>query len=87
MKIQPLKNNLAVVRIKTKAQTESGIILTSAATIEIDKAQIVAIGPDVVGLAIDDLVLVDWNKAKGTTLDGIPTYVLNEDDVQGKIVG
>ena len=53
----------------------------------VDTEQVVAIGPDVAGIAVDDLVLVDWNKAKGTTLDGIPTYVLNEDDVQGKIVG
>jgi co-chaperonin GroES (HSP10) len=80
MKIQPLGKKLAVVKLKSDTQTETGIILTKGVD-SIDKAKIIAAGPEVKGVVVGETVLINWNKATASTIDNIPVYMLTEDDV------
>lgn len=81
--IRPLKDKVACVRITKTKKTESGIILTKDDSAEVDQAAVVAMGPDVTLVSIGDTVLIDWNKASVATIDGIPTYVVAEENIVG----
>jgi co-chaperonin GroES (HSP10) len=59
--MRPLKNNIIVTRIAAEKQTASGIILKY--TEGPDRAKVVALGPKVDEVQIDDELLVNWNKA------------------------
>jgi len=83
MKIKPIKDRVVLVRLKKKMATASGIILKSDVEGEADKGQVIAIGPDVTLVQVDDLILIDWNKAGATTMNDIPTYVVLEKDIIG----
>jgi len=59
--MKPFSNNVIVKRSEKILTTASGILLQR--TDEADYADIVSIGPDVVDVAVNDKVLLDWNKA------------------------
>ena len=82
MNIKPLKKTVAAVRLKNKKETDSGIILTGAVA-EVDKCKVVAVGDGVTMVGINDVLLIDWNKAQQSTIDGIPVYFVSEDDIVG----
>jgi co-chaperonin GroES (HSP10) len=82
--IKPLKNKVAVVRIKKKQTTVSGIILQSDVDGEVDRCKVIAIGPEVTLVKLDEILFIDWNKATpGSGPDNTPYYVVKEDDVVG----
>jgi len=80
MKLVPLKNKVAVVRIKNKLETDSGIVLTKN-TQDVDRAKVIAIGPDVTDVALNDVLLIDWNKASMNKFGDIPVYMISQDDI------
>ncbi len=82
MNIKPLGKKLAVVKLKSDTQTESGIFISKGVD-SVDKAKVVAIGPDVTAVKIGETVLINWNNASTTTVDNIPIYILKEEDVVG----
>ena len=59
--MKPLQNKVIVQRIENQALSSGGIILNKSE--EPDRAKVIAIGPDVDEVSIDDVVLLDWNKA------------------------
>ena len=59
--MKPLRDNIIVERIAGEKETASGIILKSSQGP--DKAKVVALGPLVDEVAIDDELLLNWNKA------------------------
>jgi co-chaperonin GroES (HSP10) len=61
MNITPLANKIVIKRIEGSKKTESGIILQR--TDEPDRAEVMAIGPDVDEVSVGDIVLLDWNAA------------------------
>jgi len=61
MNMKPLHNKIIVQRIPGETVTESGIVLQRST--EVDRAKVVAIGPDVDEVEVGDVVLLDWNKA------------------------
>jgi co-chaperonin GroES (HSP10) len=61
MNIKPLGNRIVVERIEASKTTDSGIILRS--TPDPDRAKVMAIGPLVDEVEIDDVVLLNWNAA------------------------
>jgi co-chaperonin GroES (HSP10) len=61
MNITPLANKIVIKRIEGSRQTESGIILRHSG--EPDRAEVMAIGPDVDEVSVGDVVLLDWNAA------------------------
>lgn len=83
MNIKPLKDRVACVRLKKETKTASGIIMTKEDSAEVDRAEVTAIGPDVTLVNVGDKVLINWNKVAVATIDGIPTYLVAEEDVVG----
>ena len=61
MNIKPLANKIVIKRIEGSKQTESGIILQR--TDEPDRAEVMAIGPDIDEVEVGDIVLLNWNAA------------------------
>jgi co-chaperonin GroES (HSP10) len=76
MNIKPLHKNVIIERQEKDLTTESGIILQTSD--EADKSTIIAIGTDVEYVAVNDVVLVNWNKA--TKIDN-KQYKINEEDI------
>ena len=79
--IKPLKKNVLVVRLKKTTTTQSGIILQSDHDGNVDQAQVIATGPEVTNVQIGDKIFIDWNKAAPVTIDTVPHYVVNEDNI------
>ena len=59
--MKPLRDNIIVTRIPGETETAGGIILKSSQGP--DRAKVVALGPLVDEVAIDDELLINWNKA------------------------
>jgi len=79
--IKPLKKNVLVVRLKKRSTTESGIILQSDHDGNVDRAEVIAIGNEVTMVKPTDQIFIDWNKANPVTVNNIPHYVINEDNI------
>jgi co-chaperonin GroES (HSP10) len=61
MKYTPLSDKVIVERIEGEKTTSSGIILKRSD--EVDRAKVLAIGPDVSEVEVGDVVLLNWNAA------------------------
>ena len=61
MNYTPLSDKVIVERIEGEKQTSSGIILKR--TEEVDRAKVLAVGPDVDEVQVGDIVLLNWNAA------------------------
>ena len=61
MNYTPLSDKVIVERIEGEKQTSSGIILKR--TEEVDRAKVLAVGPDVDEVQVGDVVLLNWNAA------------------------
>ena len=79
--IKPLKKNVLVVRLKKRSTTESGIILQSDHDGNVDRAEVIAIGNEVTMVKPTYQIIIDWNKANPVTVNNIPHYVINEDNI------
>ena len=73
--MRPLHNKVIVERIAGQTITDSGIVLQRSN--EVDRAKVIAIGPDVDEVSVDDVVLIDWNKA----VKAGDNYVLTVDNI------
>ena len=76
MSYRPTGKNVLIERIAAQKETSSGIILKSAE--EPDKAKILAIGPEVDEVAVDEVAVVNWNAA---TKIQDELYIINIDHV------
>ena len=76
MGYRPTGKNVLVERIAAQKETSSGIILKSAE--EPDKAKILAIGPEVDEVAVDEVAVVNWNAATKVQDE---LYIINIDHV------
>jgi co-chaperonin GroES (HSP10) len=74
MNIKPLRDNIIIIKEEKSLTTSSGIILKT--NDEADRARVVAIGPDVVDVQVDDLIIVNWNKAQIIDRDSFRINVL-----------
>ena len=82
MNIIPIKDKVALVKLKTENTTASGIIVEGAIDLaETSKGKVIATGPDVEYVKDDDLVLVDWSKAVQSKLEDIPFYLIKEEHI------
>ena len=62
MAFRPTGSNVLIERIPAPKQSAGGIILKSSD--EPDRAKIIAIGPDVTDVAVDEITIVNWNHAR-----------------------
>ena len=80
-KLIPIKDRVAVVRVKSELQTESGIVLDGVRSGQVDKAKVIAIGPLVNVVEVGNTVLIDWSKVVITNIENNPVYLLSQDDI------
>ena len=73
---KPLADKILVQRIAGSHATSGGIILQS--TQEPDRAKVLAIGPKVTEVAVDEVCLLNWNAAIKAGMD---QYVVGIDHV------
>ena len=76
MSYRPTGKNVLVERIAAQKETSSGIILKSAE--EPDKAKILAIGPEIDEVAVNEVAVVNWNAATKVQDE---LYIINIDHV------
>ena len=73
--MRPLHNKVIVERIPGETKTESGIVLQRSN--EVDRAKIIAVGPDVKEVSVGEIVLLDWNKC----VKSGEYFVVTEDNI------
>lgn len=76
MAYRPTGKNVLVERIAASKETASGIILKS--TQEPDRAKIIAIGPEIDEVAVDEIAVVNWNAATKVEDE---LYIINIDHI------
>ena len=81
MKLKALYDKVVLIKIKREEQTTDFGLVLSKGYEPVDKARVVAVGPDVKDVTKDMVVLIDWKKATTATIDGIPFYTVKEEDV------
>ena len=79
--LSPIKKNVIVELIQKEKVTDSGIVLASADPEEVSRGIIVAIGPDVTDVAVDDIILANWNAARKTKYEDKELYIVPEDQI------
>lgn len=79
--ITPLKDKIIVSIIEKEKITESGIILSRADPAEVSRGIVLAIGSEVLDVAVGDCILPNWQKAVKTAVDGETFYIVKEEDV------
>lgn len=73
--MKPLHNKVIVERIPGETVTSSGIVLQNSH--EVDRAKIIAIGPDVKEVSVGEVVLLDWNKV----IKSGEYFIITEDNI------
>jgi co-chaperonin GroES (HSP10) len=80
MNILPLNTQVLVAENKKEDKTESGIIIEGIRNpLNTAKATVLAVGPDVTDVKIDDVVLLDWAKASPVKLGDVQRAMIKEE--------
>ena len=82
MNVKPLFKKVLVAEVKAVTKSESGIILEGANSVrEQNRAQVLAVGPDVTDVKEGDVVLLDWTKASVVKVDGAQRAIVDQDHI------
>jgi co-chaperonin GroES (HSP10) len=84
-KLTPIKDRVAVVRLKSKLESDSGIIIESNRSEYADQAKVIAVGPTVDLVKVGDTILLDWRQVQQTIIEGAPVFLLSQNDIHGVI--
>lgn len=80
MNVLPLKTQVLVAENKKEDTTESGIIIEGARGVgNTAKATVLAVGPDVTDVKVNDVVLLDWSKASPIKLGDVQRAMIKEE--------
>jgi len=79
----PIKNKILIQLENMDKETvlESGIVLTTRARDEAQRAKVLAVGPDVEYVQVGDSILPNWNAADLTRYEKEDYYLIKEDEV------
>lgn len=75
MNYTPLADKVIIERLPAEKTTASGIVLQRSD--EVDRAKVLAIGPDVDEVQVGDVVLLNWNAAIKVEKEWYSTKVEN----------
>ena len=82
MSVRPLGKKVLIAEIKRESTTSSGIIIEGRdAGGESRSGKVLAIGPEVDSVKVDDKVLLEWNKAAVVTVDGAQRVMILEEHI------
>lgn len=80
--IRPLKDNVLIAQIKTENTTASGIVLAGGGDLsETKTAVVLAVGPSVLDIKVDDVIIPIWGKASVVMVDGNARMMIKEEDI------
>jgi len=80
MNVLPLKTQVLVAENKKEDTTESGIIIEGTRGMgNTAKATVLAVGPDVTDVKVDDVVLIDWAKASPVKIGDVQRAMIKEE--------
>ena len=80
MNVLPLKTQVLVAENKKEDTTESGIIIEGARGVgNTAKATVLAVGPDVTDVKVNDVVLLDWSKASPIKVGDVQRAMIKEE--------
>ena len=80
MNILPLNTQVLVAENKKEDKTESGIIIEGIRNpLNTAKATVLAVGPDVTEVKINDVVLLDWAKASPVKIGDVQRAMIKEE--------
>lgn len=79
--IKPLADRVVAVREAAPTQTASGIYLPDNSGEKPVMATVVAVGPDVKGIALSDKIIYKQYSTTEMTIDGTDYLIVNEEDV------
>ena len=80
MNVLPLKTQVLVAENKKEDTTESGIVIEGTRGMgNTAKATVLAIGPDVTDVKVDDVVLIDWAKASPVKIGDVQRAMIKEE--------
>jgi co-chaperonin GroES (HSP10) len=80
MEVKPMKKFVLVAENKRQQSTDSGIIIEGTRGIgDTAKATVLAIGPEVEGVAVGDVVLLDWAKATPVKVGDVQRAMIKEE--------
>ena len=84
MNLKPLKNKLVVEKIENPNVTDTGIFIVTTSKERFAFGTVKAIGPEILDIAVDDVVM--YNPYSGTNVDLDKSYtMLYYDDIYGII--
>jgi len=84
MNILPLKTQVLVAENKKEDKTESGIIIEGARGVGgTAKATVLAVGPDVTDVKVNDVILLDWSKASPVKVGDVQRAMIKEEFIIG----
>ena len=82
----PLGKKILAAEIKKERKSESGIILENVSSVkETAAARVLAVGPDVKNVKVNDEVYIDWSKTKLVVVEGLQRVILDEEDIHAII--
>lgn len=79
--IKPLADRVVAVREKSATQTASGLYLPDNAKEKPVMATVVAVGPDVANIKLDDRIIYKEYATTELKIDAIEYLILKEEDV------
>jgi co-chaperonin GroES (HSP10) len=81
--LKPIKSKILIQLHNNEKETvlESGIVLTTKDRDEAQLAKVLAIGPEVEFVKVDDIILPNWNQAAPTKFEKEDYFLVKEDDV------
>ena len=80
MNVLPLKTQVLVAENKKEDTTESGIIIEGTrGTGNTAQATVLAVGPDVTDVKVDDVILLDWAKASPVKIGDVQRAMIKEE--------
>lgn len=79
--LKPIKKNVIVKLIEKEKVTASGIVLASADRDEVSRGKVLAIGPEVTDVVVDDIILANWNAARKSKYEDEEFYVVPEEQI------
>ncbi len=82
MNIKPIKSKVLIAQNKSEIKTESGLILDSASSARDSyTGTVLAVGPDVKEVKVDDVVYLDWSKGQVTKINEVQRVLIEEEHI------
>lgn len=80
--MNPLGTRVLIAEVQVEKKSVGGIILTSDNALRETKfAKVLAVGPDVKSVAVDDKIVLDWSKCYPVKVDGVERAIVDEENI------